>query len=415
MMHLKYKYIFVLLIPLLALSGCNKHPNVSAILDNCIAPFNVFAYEVPESPNSNDREFFEKSLPPDPWLVESDLPESSLGSFVEFTIEESRSYPNYVEIWVKRHTISNAYFEDKADDYQFLVYRTDTKDWRIVQSEVENSGLFVKSLYVLSDNSIWGSNAWDKDAKVTEQIVLSKFNEISQSFEFVYEVQDIPAIGIEPNGFRPWSEVVLDSTDRFWIFAPRDSIYSYNPDTNEIINHVKISDYYVTDAAVAQNGSIYIAPGGSSGFLIKRGDLLLFDSQIKEIVPVKLPLMPWPHFSSLLVDKSGGLWLDAIGRRSVSGEWHKLHDQTWNYLRKMMINHAWNWYIPPRVVLESSDGRIWFASELRDSDRGGIAWIDPNTYEGCWLTNFGNNIIEDQQHTLWIVADEKLYKHNLEP
>jgi ligand-binding sensor domain-containing protein len=63
----------------------------------------------------------------------------------------------------------------------------------------------------------------------------------------------------------------------------------------------------------------------------------------------------------------------------------------------------------PTILMESSDNRLWFESE------NGLVWLDPSEGKWCWFTTVQSNIVEDEEHNLWMIANEKLYKYPLKP
>jgi len=84
------------------------------------------------------------------------LPESLLTLSHMEAVATTRSRGSYSEIWISRY-----FWEGLTDDtafYEFLVYRTDTKEWKTVSAEVEDTGVYVISLFVTRDGALWGKN-----------------------------------------------------------------------------------------------------------------------------------------------------------------------------------------------------------------------------------------------------------------
>ncbi len=409
-LNINLKQIVTPLVLILFLNACVSSLSFTVPDEQCVASFEEFAYIVPASPTGQE---YPTVLPPDGWIRETELPEVSTGETVRYTIETTRYLDEHIEVWIKQHTLSNAYDSNKSSVYNFFVYRTDTKQWEVISAEIANANVFAKSLYVLGDNSLWASNAWDKNSEISEKIVLSWYNEDMHRFEFELASHEIPAIGNTPDGYQPWS-TVLPSTESFWIFSPMDALYSYTPSTQKIVKHIEIPEYYVTQAVSAIDGSIYFTIGGRTGFKLQEGEILHFSAGVDEVTPLPIPSKKWPSFRAILLDHSGRLWLDAVGWYEGDETWHILHPKTREYLRKMNVDAAWRWYVAPQIVLESSDGLIWFAGE-HNTELNGLAWFDPEIKKGCWITTEGNSIVEDQRNTLWIVADGALYQKKVVP
>jgi hypothetical protein len=139
--------------------------------------------------------------------------------------------------------------------------------------------------------------------------------------------------------------------------------------------------------------------------------LYQFVPKSNEIVLIDIPDGTWPIFTGMLVDHRDRLWLGAIGYREPNSEWKLIHPDPQEYFR-----HAGDIYwAPPSLMLESSNGILWYKKFLDDTRASGTAWYDPQTGDGCMFTNLAVNIIEDSEQQLWLVADGKLYKAPLNP
>jgi hypothetical protein len=179
---------------------------------------------------------------------------------------------------------------------------------------------------------------------------------------------------------------------------------------------IDLSGFYVTQAVSSLDGTIYFEKytdriySTETFFRLVEGMLFQFSPETKEVVPLDIPDEPWPIFSGMLVDRARNLWLGAIGYREPDGTWYLIHPDPEGYFK-----HAGDAYwAPPRLILQSSDGILWYQKAL-DSDlrAEGTAWYDPQTGEGCMFTNLAADIIEDSEQQLWLVADGKLYKYIL--
>jgi hypothetical protein len=107
------------------------------------------------------------------------------------------------------------------------------------------------------------------------------------------------------------------------------------------------------------------------------------------------------------MDHSGRLWLDDHAWMNSDGVWYDVVRSPVFITDKSDAgpNYVWDF---PKVVFESSDGRLWFRS------MNGMVSLNPEKGEWCWFTTEQSNIVEDSDHNLWMVADNKLYKLELE-
>lgn len=386
--------------------------------DQCIKTFDYFAYIVPKRDAAQDL-----ILPLSPWEYVADLPPVPEGTVASSkSIKLIRQQNGYEEIWVARRSGKpDLYSNIKAE---FLVFRTDTRKWETFSARVENSDVVARDLFMAKDGSIWGRNkgigGWETSPEVIGRPILSKFNEKTRSFEFDRRVQEIPSAWVEiiPNTtpYAYWDEVLIDKDGLFWIFAQYDAVYQYNPDTHEIQKVAEIKDYPINKIAITPDGTkIFFTKYNpmSMNFGLTSNELFQFSTSNKEIKQLAVPLIPWPSVGGFLADSSGRLWHGAWGYRDRFGVWKLQSPRSAAYSWSLALDTAWVWYAPPEVFMESSDGRIWFI--IRSSDgsgyKRGIAWYDPNIDKGCWFTSEGDTILEDAEHNLWIVADNKLYKY----
>ncbi len=391
------------------LISCSGQPVSNASIEQCIGSFDTYAYSVPDKNSIG----FKITHPLAPWQIETPLPEFA-NEKGEVLVEATRYVSDHAEIWVKISPSSNIYRNSDAKFYQFLVYRTDTKKWMSISAEVGESKVFVNNLYVAKDGSMWGSNVWDGLSDIARQPILSKYNEVNQKFELDQSTQEIPPAWRNPSpksgNERPyWDEVLIDSNGIFWIFAQKDAIYSYDPIKQDIQRHAEISDRTIDQVVLAPNGSIYFRKHYQSAmrFAFEENELFHFFPETGKIEEVEIPHKRLPA-GNILVDHTGRLWIDTVGWREPDGKWNIIYPNTWLYFWKMEWESDYRW-ATPNIILESSNGYIWYRGEK------GMAWLDPKSMGGCWFTTENTNIVEDQQHNLWMVVDNKLYKYSLNP
>lgn len=411
MMRNKSLIIITILFVQLVLVSCSSQsaadfPVPIAQTENCIDSFGIFAYTIPDLHGSDQGVV----LPSSPWEVETSLPkELSMGWTA---VEISRYIDDHIEIWIRKSPYTSYFSESDVDPYFFMIYRPDMHEWKRISAQVKGSNVFVDHLYLGADGIIWGRNVWARDADIVGQAVLSRYNEKTERFEFVQNTQVIPhGFKISGSSLPTWDEILVDPNGVFWIFVHKDAIYRYDPITQVVIRQTEITEYgVISQTVLAPDGSIYFTQRLLAKTL-EHGQVLHFIPETGEINPVEIPDETWISPRSILIDRSGRLWLDTFGWE-VDGKWHKLHPNMREFVREIANNDLWTEYYPPEIFTESSDSRIWFRidrlSDQRDL-RTGMAWLNPSTNEGCWFTTESTNIIEDIQHNLWMAVDGKLY------
>jgi hypothetical protein len=381
----------------------------------CIRSFQEFAYTRPDLYPEIDL-----VLPSEPWEIKAKIPLQEIEDYWEFEIQvaASRLVNNKSEIWLIEDLIPTDE-SNQLNTNNFLIYQPESQSWETVSAEIGDSGLLAGDIFVTSDGSVWGKTVWDTTYERTdlEKVpALSKFNESTRRFEFAKGVLEIPWI-LFSYGTFPWPEIILDKNGVFWIFAENDGIYLYDPVAQKTEKQADLLGLDVTQTALSLDGSIYFKVYSDkiylqeSFFRLLDGTLYRFIPETKEIISLKIPEDPWLVFSEMLVDQDNKLWLGAIGYREQDDTWHLIHPDPKN----MFVGAGDAYQSPPFIMLESSNGILWYRKDLGDVRADGTAWYNPQTGEGCMFTNVSANVIEDTENQLWLVANEKLFKYQLTP
>jgi streptogramin lyase len=379
------KNILFLLALVLGLSGCVKSPSMPQVVaadNSCIPPIVEFAYPL-FSKEKITHSSQNRILPTQPWEFVSDLPKVEDGrNGVSGSIMFARSSNKADEIWLIRAS-------------QFLVFHTDTETWSLNDIQIKGEERSPQGIFLARDNSIWGAgiNGWNND----EVPILSRYNEKENYFEFVNDLQDsrIKASSVvgEP----------IVSDDRIWVIIDHNQLYGFNSKTLESQTHIFPSNLLSPRMVLAPDGAIYILS-------IRDNNLIRYDpvSETSTTISVPFAHMEAMTFDSLFMDRSGSLWFHDYGWLNREGDWYQIirsplfiNDRT-----EYQFQYLWE---NPVILLESSNGFLWYRSA------NGMTWLDPEKGEWCWFTTEQSNIVEDQQHNLWMVADNKLYKLDLEP
>jgi hypothetical protein len=380
-----------------------RQPTAAA---ECIPPLETFAYPVLEK--SSDpvpgKDF--QVYPPIPWKNVASL-ENAQGLVA---LKMIRMETDHTEIWI---LIS---LPDKR--HEFRIFYPESGGWKTISAETKFEGIHIEELFMGPDNTLWGSiSAYKPEAlNVSPPSFLSKYNEDTEQFEFENALQSIPLEDIDSLGYAIPPQIRLDRQGTFWIFASGDAIYSYNPKEQLVNEHIKIPDIEVSDPIIAPDNTIYFTHFNTQGhptsdcMLTNRcKEILHFMPNEKRLEQITFGIIdPGVVITNLLVDHAGNLWVGGVAWLNPSGKWYRIFDSP-VFLRNFRWSSVEERWQAPYIIMESSDGRLWFRSD------NGMTWLDPEKGEWCWFTTEQSNIVEDQEHNLWMVADNKLYKLELEP
>lgn len=356
--------------------------------DSCIHPIVTEESSVGET-NPTPTPLAE--VPPIGWEKISELPEEYKDKSTNIVLIHPRV--EYDDIWV---SIPTSEYTDKNNIY--LIYRTDTSEWRIVPTP---PGF---ELFLDKNNEIWTSvNSQDEN-----EPRLYRFDEKSEKYIPVIDRGKLLRQGnIESN-------IEIDSNGLFWFIfrdlddteASHQSLYSFNPSTLEATSY-SIGNGF-NSLEIDQNDYLYLIQNGKK--------LIKFDHITDIITSIDLPIESGEevnHGSSLLLDSSGRLWVSDRVRieQATSGvDSNNLFLITRSPIFITYVNYLSRYvWFRPRVVLESNDDKLWFSSE------NGNAWYKPATEEWCLFTTYGSNIVEDTNRDLWMSYHDALYRLSLHP
>jgi len=335
-----------------------------------------------------------KILPSTPWQAETLLPEVPSGTRAFDLVSFARERNGYDEIWIKRQFYFEAEYPENAPRIQFLVYRTDTKEWKLIPAKFGENNAKSGLVYLAKDGTIWAHLGFSGLS------YFAIYNEEEERFEYLEGSDSVP------EGNR-----LLDDGGKFWILASRDGIYSYDTITRKIEKHINMPDLETSSSLFGSMATF--APDGSIYFLNMTGErqtnLMHFapeTNQLDFMAHVKEYLGDVSY--NLFVDRSGRLWFGDLGWRDSNGTWYRIVRSPVFITDRAESagKYAWTY---PSIVLESSNGVLWFQSD------NGMTWLDPQKGQWCWFTTEQSMVIEDQRHNLWMIADGKLYKYPLNP
>jgi hypothetical protein len=378
------------------LVGCSATKTASTYSsgESCIPPIIPFAFPPNERP-SIPPVAKNKILPSGSWKVEIALPHPPQGAINFDYISAVRPEANHNEIWIQRQSQPIGNNASLPELSQVLIYRIDTKQWQVLPDQIQGAQARILNLYLSKDGLLFAN------ILISSKVMLGLYDDGNGQFRLINNSENLP------NGTS-----LLDDKGSLWILSHNDGIYSFDLGKDQLRKEINIPDLNVYEPGIYGKMAAF-APDGSLFFLNVRdtGDteLIRYNStsnKLERDIPYYVSLDP--AAMSLYIDHIGNVWLGDRGWMSPDGIWYKIVRSPIfiaEGVPDIPLKYVW---VRPAILLESSDNRLWFRSD------NGMAWLDPQKGEWCWFTTYQSNIVEDQHHDLWMIADGKLYKDSLD-
>lgn len=359
---------------------------VSKGADGCISPLIVSGY-----PSQGEVVLTSPPKPlilPTGWDSVSMIPENLIGKNGA-SIILLRPRKGYDEFWIG---VFNGPDDEASSNY--LIYRTDTKEW----SQAPIPPRF--DIFLDANNGVW-SKIISKDKSVP---ILYRLDESTNQF-----VPIMDKTNILNDGYIP-SNIKVDANGLFWfILSDNDnkisSLYSFDPKTLEAKLH--LTGNYADSIEIDKNDNVYILQYQSDGLTLVRynpstGETLS-DIPHTDDVYGNLSSMYIDHESRLWI--SDFVWLD-LSLSEIGVPFIIIRSPVFIDYLGYMDRYLW---MRPRIILQSIDGRLWYSSTRGD------AWFNPTDGQWCLFTTDNSIIFEDSEYNLWMMIDNSLYELRLSP
>lgn len=364
----------------------------------CLPPLTNFAYPVGLKDNLGNITPHPKTLPSNQWEAQISLPIDA----TQFEEGDIKSIGN--ELFILNH--SNDYSETSS----IIVYNTENNQLLTLPGGKDNT-FFPQRLLVTKDGSLWLLGT-DDDAKT---LSLSKYNSTKKVFELILSQDNI--------GNHPYIlDVKEDESGQIWILLRFNGLYRFNPKTQKLDFFLyAINDLAFGHIAPVKDGSVWILAGGNSQsfrqdklfrYFPETGDVKEYKgTPTTAFVSEDFANLNVMSRSPLFLDKSNRLWIGNYGwlnnPDSESPSWYRVIPSP------VFIDGRANVVVgfftaEPSGMTESSDGMFWFWTYA------GTVRLNPKNGEWCLFTTYSSPIVEDSNHNLWMIADNKLYKYSID-
>lgn len=327
------------------------------------------------------------------WKDVTSVPEEFKDKVAYISLSRPRS--GYDELWI------TVLVPEQTGNELYLVYRTDTQEWRKVTGP-QGYGLFLDS-----QNNVWSYWSSPDRSEFTFYRLDESVNQFIQIVDKANRLNsgEIMTDSLD-NGHVISNTIKVGSDGVFWFIfrdandktASFESLFSFDPSTQQSTRYSIGEDF--DSLEIDQDNRIYLVQGGTK--------LVKFDPAMGKTESVIVPGDGGDAGSSLLLDHEGRLWVsdrarfdNAVINPHIGNPYILVQSPI--FIKYVSYLSSYHWF-RPRVILESIDGRIWYDGDV---------WFDPANGEWCRFTTYPSNIVEDSKNSLWMIADGKLFELTL--
>jgi hypothetical protein len=385
------------------LSQVSATPEYYSILtqipnSECLPPLTNFAYPVGMINNLGNITPHPRTLPSNQWRTQISLPVTA-SQFDEGDIKSVGD-----ELFILNH--SNDYSETSS----IIVYNTHNNQLHTLQGGKDNT-FFPEKLLDTKDGSLWLLGT-DDDSKT---LSISKYNNTQEVFELIKNQDNV--------GDYPYIlDVKEDERGQIWILLRSTGLYRFDPKTQKLDFFLSMADNLAFGhIAPVKDGSVWILAGGNSKSF-RQDKLLRYFPETGDVQEYKgtpttafvsedfanLNVM---YRSPLFLDKDNRLWVGNYGwlnnPDSEYPSWYRVI-QSPVFIDGSASLVVGFFIAEPSGMTESSNGMFWFWTYA------GTVRLNPQNGEWCMFTTYSSPVVEDKSHNLWMIADSKLYKYQLD-
>lgn len=389
--------------------SCTPTPeNVSTVTlsgNNCIDTKENFA--IPISSSSENILPDDAVAPLSPWELVITISGQS-------KIDFARTKNESIELWIRNSVKPEPFIEEgRLISYteleeRLLIYHTENNTIKEISTAFDDvppptgvfqSGLVPSGIYLGDSGKIWNLT---RDLEYKE-IEIGVYDEDAKKFRPLTFSNNVPR-----------GTIVFDKQrEVFWAFDLYEEpsmIYSIDLISLEIKKHISFPPGFIgskDEVAISSQGDIFFTTvNGNQRWDQSSYDVFKFNpsknaiESIRNEHPQSLRYrIYFEPFGGVFIDQSENLWIGTQALVTPAGEWHKILHAPIILTRGLIYDRG-----DPIIVMESSDTRLWIEFP------NGMMWLDTQKDEWCWFTTYRNNIREDVDGNLWMIAGEGLYK-----
>ena len=384
----------------------------------CLPPLTNFAFPAGVIRNLGNITPHPPTLPPSYWKMEVSLPDGFDYFWGTITILDNG------EMWIK-----DSFTQRQGTSY--FVYRKDKESYIYLEDSAKNKHSVPEKLLQTHDGTLWGFGTDYRYGLGPRKAnpLISRFDESTGRFEYIESILH------ESDGYSGINDIQLDNLGFVWLLINQSYNYiSHNtvveehdlpPGLYRFDPYTQKADYYL---AMPENinyqrlmpvsdGNIWMLGYDKSSnetvlsrYFPETGELQPYPGTFSYFGNVDLPDLNVPVSSPLFLDSSDRLWIGTEGwlnhPASESPIWYRIIQPP--IFIGGFVDGVGNFYRSiPFGMNESSDGMLWFWAGI------GTVRLNPTIGEWCLFTTFSSPVVEDENHTLWMVADNKLFKYEL--
>jgi len=373
----------------------------------CLPPLTNFAFPVGGIRDLGNITPRALTLPPVNWKKQASLPKDFyFNTFGNITVLANG------DLWIQG-LLNN--------DVSYFIYRP-RKNSEIYLEEVHGQQYkyyVPEKLLQTPDGTLWGLGTeygYSYEPWETPNVkpLISRYDEGVGQFEYIENT---------PHDFRAASTVTdakYDLNGNIWILINNhierteitSGLYRFNPDTLRVDFFLVMPDNVIFRSIMpASDKSIWLLGYEStlqqktviSRYFPETGELRTYQNE-------GFLNMDLGSSSLLFLDRSNRLWISNEGwfnnPSSETPAWYHIIQSP--IFIDENVDGIGNFYRSrPLGMNQSSDGMFWFWSSI------GTVRLNPQIGEWCLFTTYTSPVVEDSNHNLWMVADNKLYKYEL--
>ena len=304
---MKRVLFFVMLISTILLVGCSKTPSVEypSRSYGCIPPLTNLDYPI----NVRSQNTLPDQPPGSPWIEVSEEPADNFATvpFLTRKLQNGGSEIWFVNEW--------GLIEDgriKTEVKYILIFNTKNKKWEKINNYFEGTSTQIFGVYELANGDVIA------DGFSPKEHFFARFDENKMVFIENSEIGNIPD-----------GPLVFDQKRQlFWVFVPKDGIYSIDPINGQIKFWISLPNLYANtfptyaSVRISDNGVIYLLYNTEAmanalyKFVPDDGSFTYVFNPVREYYG----LPP----DSLYITNSGQLWVDDMGWMEKKGTWHQI-------------------------------------------------------------------------------------------